>query len=84
MQTSLAPRSRASVARRMISSIGQEVTFFGEMAAAEGAKAALLDADIGKIDVAIDDVADYVADGLGAQVIGGRDHGEQIGTIRLE
>ena len=54
----------------------QKVAFFGEMAAAESAKAALLDAHIGKIDVAIDDVADHVADGLGAQLIGGREHGE--------
>ena len=55
---------------------GEKITFFGEMASAEGTKAALLDAHIGEIDVAIDDVADHVADGVGAQLIGGGQHGE--------
>ena len=44
----------------------------------------MLDADVGKIDVAIDDVGDDVADGVGAQMIGRRDHRQQIGTVRLE
>ena len=63
---------------------GQKVAFFREMAAAEGAKAALLDADVGEVDVAIDDVADDIADGLGAQLIGGGEHRQQIGAFGLE
>ena len=54
------------------------------MAAAEGAKAACFDANVGKIDVAIDDVGDHIADGLGAQLVGGGEHRQQIGAVGLE
>ena len=56
---------------------GEKITFLSEVASAKSTKAALLDAHIGKIDVAIDDVADHVADGLGAQLVGGGEHGER-------
>ena len=54
------------------------------MAAAEGAKAALLNANVGKVNIAIDYVADHIADGLGAQLVGGGEHRQQIGALGLE
>src|SRR5262245_47414118 len=54
------------------------------MPATEGAKAALFDADIGKIDVAVDYVGDHVADSLCAQVICRSYHRQKIGTVSFE
>ena len=54
------------------------------MSAAEGAKAAGLDADVGEIDVAIDHVGDDIADGARAQIVGGGDDGEKIRTVGVE
>jgi hypothetical protein len=54
------------------------------MAAAKGAKAASFDTDIGEIDVAIDNVSHDVADRPGAQIVGRRDHCEEIRPIGVE
>ncbi len=40
---------------------GKKVSFLFSKIAAEGAKTALLDADVGKVDVSVDDVGDGVA-----------------------
>ena len=71
MHTSVAPRSHASRARRTISSSRQEVALFLAVVAAERAEGAVLDADVGEVDVAVDHVGDDVADLLGAQLVGG-------------
>jgi hypothetical protein len=54
------------------------------MAAAESAKAAGFDANVGKIDIAIDDIGDDIAHGMGAQMIRRRDHDEKVGTFGFE
>ena len=54
------------------------------MTAAKRAEAASFDADVGKIDVAIDDVSYDIADRPGAQVVGGGDHHEKIGAVGIE
>ena len=46
--------------------------------ALEAAELAADEADIGEVDVAIDDVGDFFADVLGAREVGGLDHGAQI------
>ena len=71
MHTSVAPRSHASRARRTISSSREEVALFLAVVAAERAEGAVLDADVGEVDVAVDDVGDIVADLPGAQLVGG-------------
>jgi len=54
------------------------------MAAAEGAEAAGFDADVGEVDVAVDDVSDDVADGLFPQVVRNGDDDEQIAARGVE
>ena len=54
------------------------------MTAAEGAKAAGLDANVGEIDVAIDHVGDDIADGARTQGIGSSDDGEKIRAVGVE
>jgi hypothetical protein len=44
----------------------------------EGAELAAVGADVGVVDVAVDDVADRVADALGAQLIGGPADGREV------
>ena len=50
---------------------GQEVALLLAVVAAERAEAAVLDADVGEVDVAVDDVGDDVADLAPAQLVGG-------------
>src|SRR3972149_2226851 len=59
----------------------QEIAFLGQMTAAEGAEAAGLDANVGKIDVAVNDVGDHVARGARAKMIGGGDQSEKVRSI---
>src|SRR5215510_9669768 len=54
------------------------------MAPTESAKAASFDADVGKIDVAVDDIGDHVADSLRPQKICGGNHGQKIGAFGFE
>ena len=49
---------------------GQEVALLLAVVAAEGAEAAVLDADVGEVDVAVDDVGDDVARLPAAQLVG--------------
>src|ERR1051325_854308 len=57
---------------------GKKVALLGEMAAAERAKTAGFDADVGKVDVPIDDVSYKISDGFRTEIVGGRDHREKI------
>ena len=52
---------------------GQEVSLLAAPGPRERAEAARLDADVGEVDVAVDDVADLVADLRAAEVIGDGD-----------
>jgi hypothetical protein len=50
-------------------------------AATEGAKLAAHEADIGEINIAIDYVADDIADQVAAQCVGSYEQGEQVCAI---
>ena len=64
-QTSVAPRAQASRARRTISSsveiVGRAAQRLVRLALGEGAERAAVGADVGVVDVAVDDVADGLA-----------------------
>src|SRR5581483_1500969 len=51
--------------------------------AAEGAEATADEADVGEVDVAVDDISDRVADAMAADVIGGEHQGFQLASARL-
>ena len=70
MQTSVAPRSHASLRAADDLGYGQEVSFLLPVVAAEGAEAAALDADVGEVDVAVDHVGDQVAHGAATKLVG--------------
>jgi hypothetical protein len=87
-QTSVAPRFHASTARprhffqRQI--VGRAAQILVRAALGEGAEAAAEIADVGVVDVAVDDVAhDVAADGL-AQRIGGAGDMAVVGIARRE
>ena len=69
MQTSVAPRAIASATLRT-TLIGMIVRVGFPALALEAAELASDEADIREVDVAIDDVGDFVADILGAREIG--------------
>ena len=54
------------------------------MVAAEGTEAAVLDADVGEVDVAVDDVGDHVAIGLPPERIGGGHQRQQRRAVGPE
>src|SRR5215470_4693302 len=63
---------------------GEKIAFLGEMTAAKRAEAAGLDADIGEIDVAVDDIGYDVADGLSAEIIRRGCHRRKIRTFSIK
>ncbi len=54
------------------------------MPAAEGAEPAVLDADVGEVDVAVDHVGHRIAHGFAAQVVGRGEQREQLVARRLQ
>ena len=56
----------------------------GQLPLGEGAEAAAEVADVGVVDVPRDDVADLVAAGLAAQLVGSGQHRAEVGAARLE
>jgi hypothetical protein len=62
----------------------QKITFFGQMAATESTETTSFNANVGEVDVAVDDIRDDVPDGPRAQTIGGGNHRHQIGSSRVE
>ena len=85
---SVAPRCQASAVRRAISpwsrSYGRPRRCVGELALGEGAEAATEVADVGVVDVAVDDVADALAIDLAAQRIGALAHLRHLAAARGE
>src|SRR5262249_12950995 len=59
----------------------EEVSLFAALSSREGAETARLGADIGEVDVSIDDVADLVADLPAPELIRGRQERVQVATI---
>src|SRR5262249_41251773 len=59
----------------------QKVSLFTSLSSGEGAESAGLDADVGEVDVAVDDVADFVADLSASQLIGGGQQGVQVPAV---
>src|SRR5262249_53448517 len=62
---------------------GQEIAFFLTVVTAERAKAAVLDADVGEVDVAVHHERDRVAHLTAPQLVGGDGQGEQIASGRV-
>ena len=92
MQISVAPNSTASATRRLEVVLGHVVGVGRALALAEAAEGAADDADVGEVDVAVDDEGREVAGELGAQLVGGGAHrldhlrpglGEQRGQLVL-
>ena len=61
----------------------QKVSLLAPIRAAERAKAAMLHADVRKVDIPIDDVGDNIADLSAAQFVGGRNGGVKVRAFRL-
>src|SRR2546422_1937688 len=61
---------------------GQQVPLLLAVVAAERAEAAVLDADVGEVDVAVDDVRHDVADLPAAQLVGDEREGVQVAADR--
>ncbi len=87
-QTSVAPRSQASrraahdfLEREVIRRAAQRLV---RLALGEGAEVAAIGADVGVVDVAVDDVADGVAARRSAQFIGRGDDAAVVGVARRE
>ena len=78
MHTSVAPRSHASLRAPHHLVDRQEVALLLAVVAAERAEAAVLDADVGEVDVAIDDVGDDVAGLAAAQLVGDEGEGGEV------
>ena len=74
MQTSVAPRSQASCGAVGDLVQGQRVGVGVGAPLGERAEPAADVADVGEVDVAVDDVGHLVADGVPAQVVGQPDH----------
>ena len=60
---------------------GMKVRVGLSRAAAEAAKLAADETDVGEIDIAVDHVGDNVADQIRSQRVGGRQQREQIGAV---
>jgi hypothetical protein len=61
----------------------EEIRVMLTRSAAEGAELAADEADVGEIDVAIDDICDEVAGEFGAEFVGGHEQTEQIIAITV-
>jgi hypothetical protein len=83
MQTSVAPISTASCARRTISSGGEEVAFFLTVFATERIERAMLDAHVGEIDVAVDHIRDDLTNLTATHLVGHRTHRLEVEAIGL-
>ena len=74
MQISVAPKSTASRIRLRELLLGDLVGIGGAAALTETAEGAADDADVGEVDVAVDDERHPVAGELDPQLVGGRPH----------
>ncbi len=63
---------------------GEEVGLLLAMVAREGAEAAVLDADVGEVDVAVDDVGHHVPHAAAPQLVGCEDDGVDLWAPGLE
>ena len=89
MQSSVAPNSTASSIRAGEVLLGDLVGVGRAPALAEPAEGAADDADVGEVDVAVDDEGDPVAGQLGPQLVGGDPHlldhlGPRLGEERRQ
>ncbi|GBD19291.1 hypothetical protein HRbin27_01797 [bacterium HR27] len=62
----------------------QEIALFLAMSAGEGTKATTLDADIGEVDVPVDDVRHHIPDSATQQLVRHERHQEQVMPVRVE
>ena len=78
MQTSVAPRATRVGDLRDDGLVGMVVGVGLPALALEAAELASDETDVGEVDIAIDDVGDFVADVFGARQVGALDHRAQI------
>src|SRR5262245_17698062 len=62
----------------------QEVTFFGQMTSAESAETTSFDTHVGEVDIAINDIGNDIAHGLGAQIISRSHQCQKVGTVGIK